>query len=157
MARQLSNRMLRATTAQESGEVWLPLVKLSHASWEDDIRLVPNGEAVEHDGEVYEDHAFDIALPDDAEDSTAVVQFVADAVDRVLTRQIRSVTDRITASVKWIALSDPETVEIEYPDLEIRTMAGDRSQVSGAITVEPILDEPFLSKRFTPQTAPGMF
>ncbi len=140
MPRSLSTNLLDAITAQETGEVWLPLVKMSHDGWDDDIRYVPNHEAVTHDGEDYEPHGFQIVLPDDDAETIPVVRWVADAVDREVALKFRSATDAITVTVRWVLASQPEVVEIEYLDLQITAVEGDAHTVSGTVTVEPILD-----------------
>ncbi len=51
MRTTLSEQMLAAMHAQETGEVVLPLVTLSQAGWDEDIRIVPNTEPITHLGQ----------------------------------------------------------------------------------------------------------
>ena len=50
MRTTLSSQMLAAMHAESSGEIVLPLVKLTQVGWEDAICIVPNWETVTHRG-----------------------------------------------------------------------------------------------------------
>lgn len=157
MTRSISPGLQAATNAQESAEVLLPIVKLSHASWAGDVRLVANHEQLTHAGEVYLPWAFEIALPDDEAEGLPVLQWVADNVDRQLTQKMRGVTDKITARVAWVLASTPDVVEAGPFDVEMVGVEYDAFTISGGMTIEPILDEQFGFKTMTPSSAPGLF
>lgn len=156
--RTLSSPLRRAIYAQESGEVLLTLVKLTHDDWENSLRLVRNGEAVVHDGQTYSPCGFTMSLPDDEDGGLPVVRWVIDGVDREVVIRLRSaISGPIEMRVRWVLASQPEVVDVEFAGLEIRSADYDAATVSGVATIEPILDEPVSRMRFTPQTAPGLF
>ena len=155
--RTLSTSFLRAIHAQESAEVFLPLLKLSHADWDDDLRIVPNGEAVTHGGEEYQPWAFEVTLPDDADEGLPVLRWQADGINQELVIRLRSVMGAISARVVWVLASQPDMVEAGPFDLEITAADYDAFSVSGVMSIEPILDEQFGFLTMTPKTTPGLF
>lgn len=89
MRTTLSTQMLTAMHAQSTGEVILPLVKLTQDTWEEAICIVPNWEVVTHDGDDYQPLAFEIGLPDEEEEGVPVLNWTADNVDRRLVEALR--------------------------------------------------------------------
>lgn len=155
--RVLSPVFLQAAHGESSSEVLLPLVKLSHASWGADIRLVPDWQEITHGGEVYSPYAFEITLPDDSDEGFPVLNWTADNVSQELIVQFRAVTDPISARVVWVLASQPDTIEAGPFDLELRGIEYDAFTISGAFSLDPILEEQFGNKNFTPSNAPGLF
>lgn len=155
--RVLSPVFLDAINAQESGEVLLPLVKLSHADWASDIRLVPDWQELTHGGEIYSPFAFEVTLPDDEDQGIPVLRWSADNVSQELIVPLRSVTGKIDARVVWVLASQPDTVEAGPFDLAILSVEYDATTIGGTMSVEPILEEQFGWMTMTPKTAPGLF
>jgi hypothetical protein len=155
--RALSPVFLNAIHGQESGEVLLPLVKLSHASFAADIRIVPDWQEITHDSEVYSPLAFEISLPDDTDEGIPVLRWSADNVSQELIVEIRKVTGPISARVVWVLASQPDTIEAGPFDLSILAVEYDAFTIGGVMGVEPILDEQFGYLEFTPKNAPGLF
>lgn len=155
--RLLSQAFLQAIHGQESDQVLLPLVRLSHPSWEDDVRLVSDWQAITHQGKEYVPYAFEISLPDDDAEGLPVLQWVADNVSRELVVMLRAVSDKITARVVWVLASQPDFIEAGPFDVEMAAVEYDAQTLSGTMQIEPILDEPFGYLTMTPKTAPGLF
>lgn len=155
--RLLSPTFLAAIHGAESAEVLLPLVKLSHPDWPEDIRIVPDWNAITHQSEQYTPYAFQITLPDDDEVGVPVLKWTADNVSREIVMLMRGVTDKITARVVWVLASQPDTIEAGPFDVEMTAVEYDAQTLSGTMQVEPILDGPFGHMTMTPKTAPGLF
>lgn len=155
--RLLSPTFLRAIHGAESAEVLLPLVKLSHPAWADDIRIVPDWNAIMHQAEQYTPYAFEITLPDDDEVGIPVLKWAADNVSREIVMLMRGVTDKITARVVWVLASQPDMIEAGPFEVEMTAVEYDAQTLSETMQVEPILDEPFGFLTMTPKTAPGLF
>jgi len=149
--------MLGAMHAQETAEVILPLVKLTQASWVDSIRIVPNGEAITHQGEEYSPLAFDVGLPDEEAEGIPVLNWAADNVDRRLVEALRQVGGVVQAQIVWILASMPDRVEIGPMNVEMRAAQYDALQISGTMGVEPILETQFGYQTMNPANAPGLF
>ena len=154
--RNLSPNFLAAIYAQETDQVFLSLCRLSHPDWDEDLRLVADWQDVTHQGETYQAFAFQVALPDDEDAGIPVARWVADGVNREIVQQLRGITGAIQAEIKWVLASQPDTVEAEIAG-EIASVDYDGRTVSGALTVEPVLEEQFGYKMLTPKTAPALF
>lgn len=155
--RLLSPTFLRAIHGQESAEVLLPLVRLSHPSWDDDVRLVPDWQPLTHGGALYQPYPFEITLPDDDAEGLPVLRWAADNTSRELVMKLRAVTNKILARVVWVLASQPDFVEAGPFEVEMTAVEYDAQTLSGTMQVEPILDEPFGHLTMTPKTAPGLF
>ena len=157
MRTTLSTQMLAAMHAQSTGEVILPLVKLTQDAWDDAVRIVPNTQAVTHQGEVYEPLAFDIRLPDEEEGLVPVIAWQADNVDRRLVEAMRLVQGIVKAEIVWVLASQPDQIEIGPLEVEMRAAQYDAYQISGTLGVEPILETQFGYMIMTPKTTPALF
>ncbi len=157
MRSTLSTRMLEAAHAEASGEVVLPLVKLTQDGWADAICIVPNREAVIHRGDTYEPLAFQMGLPDEEAEGVPVLNWVADNVDRRLVEALRSVTGFVEARIVWVLASSPDHIEVGPLEVEMRAAQYDARQVSGTLGVEPILETQFGHLVMNPKNAPALF
>ena len=153
----LSNNLLTAMNMPETGEVFVPLVKLSHPDLPADLRFVADEVSLTHGGEVYQPLSFQVTLPDDTDQGIPVLRWVADAVSQEITAALRSVDGVITAQIKYVLVSSPEVVELGPYDVEMRTAEYDAFTVGGPMTIEPILDEGFGWMTITPSTYPAEF
>jgi len=153
----LSPVFLSAINAQESGEVLLPLVKLSHDVWDDDLRVVPDWQEITHNGEVYSPLAFEVALPDDEDSGIPVLRWTADNVSQELIVKLREVRSPIAAYVVWVLASQPDVIEVGPLSLTIMAAEYDAFTIGGVMGIEPILEEQFGFKAMSPATAPGLF
>lgn len=149
--------MLEAMHAQDSGEVILPLVKLTQADWDDEIRLVPNYEPITHLGQVYDPLAFEISLPDEEEGGVPVVEWRADNTDRRMVEALRAVDGVVNAEIVLIRASEPDVIEVGPLKVEMRAAQYNDRQISGVMGVEPILERPFGHMALTPKNAPALF
>lgn len=149
--------MLGAMHSESTGEVILPLVRLTQDGWEDAISIVPNIEPIVHLGEIYDPLAFQIGLPDEEAEGVPVLQWVADNVDRRLVEALRTVSGVVLVRIIWVLASDPDTAQIGPAELEMRAAEYDAQRVSGTLGVEPILDLPFGRKVMNPANAPALF
>jgi hypothetical protein len=157
MRTTLSTQMLVAAHAESTGEVVLPLVKLSQAGWDDAICIVPNWEPVTHQGDVYEPLAFQINLPDEEAEGVPVLNWVADNVDRRLVEVLRTVSGAVGAQIVWVLASSPDHIEVGPLDVEMRAAEYDAQQISGTLGVEPILETQFGHLIMNPKNTPALF
>lgn len=157
MRTSLSAMMLEAMHAQETGEVILPLVKLSQDGWDDEIRIVPNTEPIVHLGQTYQPLAFAITLPDEEEGGVPVVEWRADNSDRRMVEALRSVDGVVKAEIVLIRASDPDFREVGPIEVEMRAAMYDAHEISGTMGVEPILERAFGHMTLSPKNAPALF
>lgn len=157
MRTTLSTQLLAAMHAESSGEVILPLVKLTQAGWSAAICIVPNWEQIRHQGEDYLPLAFEISLPDEEAEGVPVINWAADNVDRRLVEALRTVTGAVHARIVWVLASSPDQVEIGPLEVEMRAAQYDAYQVSGTLGVEPILETQFGQMVMNPKNTPALF
>lgn len=157
MSRTFSNQMLAAMHAEASGEVFLPLVKLTQAAWLEAFLIAPNTESIVHAGEEYKPLAFAVGLPNEEAEGVPVLDWVADNVDRRLVEAMRQVKGAVAARIVWVLASTPDQVEIGPMEVEMWAAEYDALRISGTMGVEPILDQPFGHLKMDPANAPGLF
>ncbi|MGB0661332.1 MAG: DUF1833 family protein [Mangrovicoccus sp.] len=157
MRSTLSTQMLSAMHSEASGEVILPLVKLTQADWTNAICIVPNWQPVTHQAEEYQPLAFEIDMPDEEEGIVPVIEWRADNVDRRLVEALRQVRGIVQARIVWVLASSPEIIEIGPLNVELRAAQYNAQQISGTMGVEPILEMQFGHLVMNPKNAPALF
>jgi hypothetical protein len=156
MARTLSSLALEAAHAQQTGEVWLVLLTMTHASLTAPIRVVNNNEDITSRGNVFQAFPFDIELPGEDPDSPSRARLRIDNVDRTVVNSIRSIDTPPQVMLEVILASQPGTVEVAFSGLTLREVDYDASSVSGDLVFESIFSEP-ISATMTPSRFPGLF
>ncbi|ANT39920.1 phage-related hypothetical protein [Rhodovulum sp. P5] len=157
MSRPLSNAALAAIHAQETGAVLVVLASLSHGDWAAPLRLANNTDQdVTHLGQIYTPAAFRVALPDDDDEAIPQVSWQLDNVQRDVLAQLRATSGVIDVTLTWVLASQPDTVEAEIA-AQIGGVQYDALTISGAMTVEPLLERRFARHAFTPGLFPGLF
>lgn len=157
MSRTLSSSAVASINGSETAEVWLPLVELTHSDWSEPVRLARNTEDVTSNGALYLAYPFDISLPDDEVEQTAVVQWVAWNAGNDIVDLFRSVSGPVSGSIFWVLASSPDTVEIGPLNLQIRGFEYTATQIKGAMVIEPIMDAVFGDMSMDAINAPGLF
>lgn len=157
MRTTLSDATLEAMHSVSTSEVLLPLVKLSQADWADSIRIVPNGEPITYQSDVYVPYAFEIALPDEEAGGVPVLNWAADNVNRDITAALRAVKGTVDAQVVLVLASSPDHIEIGPTSLVLHGIEYDTFQLTGALGITPILETQFGVRTMTPKDAPALF
>lgn len=157
MTRSLSARAVEATNDQNSDEVWLPLLTISHAEILDGpIRLVSDMQDVVSRGNTFVALPFEIVLPGEDPESPAKAVLRVDNVDRRIVQALRDLSSPPLVTIEVVLASQPNTVEVSYPEMTLRNATYDASYVSGELAYEAIYVEP-ISIVMTPQRFPGLF
>lgn len=150
----------RALFASETGEVFLLLITISHASFTPPIRVVNNTTNITSRGNVFLGCPFQLSLPDEREEQlSSQMQIQIDNVDRKIMEGIRSLPVGATPTVtaELILASDPNTVEQDFPDFTLRQVEYDALVITGSLMVEDMLNERYPQFEFTPVWFPGLF
>lgn len=167
MARVLSSGFLSALYAQESEEVVVCLLTVDHPELEAPIRLSsdptvrisadPLIYATTSRGEEFVYLPFEFNLPDDKSDSPPRVQLSVDNVERSLVGVLRSFSTPASILVELVLASDPDTVEIAKPSLQLSDVSIDDLKVNATLVADPLINEPHPAGQFTPGSFPGLF
>lgn len=157
MSRTVSSTAKAAAFAQQTDQVYLVLLTIDHDDLSAPIRVVNNSENVESDGETYLGYPFEITLPADQDENLPAATLTIDNVDRTIVNAVRTITGPATASVSVVLASSPDTVEVGPYELTLRNVTWDALKVTGTLTSEDILNEPFPGEFMTPDNFPGLF
>jgi hypothetical protein len=158
MARTLSATAVAALMAQETSEVFLGLLTLSHPDLSPPIRIVNDTVNVTSRGNIYIAFPYRLEMPWERDDELPQVTLEIDNVDRTIVQAVRALSARkdLTALFEVVLASSPDTVELA----ELFTLRGaeyDALVVRGRLQFEDVLNEPFPADSFTPATTPGIF
>jgi len=160
MSRTTSSVFTAMAAAQETGEVLLALITITHSSIiGGPLRLVQDLQPLTSNGNVYTAFPFEIRLPEDSDDGPAKVMLTIDNVDQSIAQAIRSMspTSPPTVLVELVVASQPNVVEISIPDLTLRNVSGDAVQIEGELRMDEEDLTAFPGDAFTPQLFPGLF
>jgi Domain of unknown function (DUF1833) len=155
--RSLTLATRQALFANETGEVFLFLVALSHPDMVT-MFFVNNQVDIISNGESYLAFPFELTLPDDREDVITRIQLQIDNVDRRVVEAVRSIDTPATVTVSVIRAAEPNVLVAGPIDCVLRNVSYNALTVSGDLAPhENILDEPFPQHSCTPATTPGVF
>lgn len=164
MARTLSNTMLEAMTAGQSGTPTLVLLTITHPDLETPLRIVNNTENVTSGGNTFTGMGFEIALPDNSEGAAPRARLRIDNTSQWLTPTIRGLSGQFQVTIEIaipsnIAASPPEynNVEVSFLPMDLVDVQWDAATVEGSLTYENIANNKFPAGSFTPYDFPGMF
>lgn len=159
--RTLSPAMLAALHAQETGEVVLARIIITHPLIiGGPLRLVQNLQDVVAGGNTYTAFPFQITLPDEDEaGATPRIKLVIDNVDRSIVATIRSLPPSPPPSVdiEIFLASQPNVVEVSYTGLTLRTVPYDVFTIEGDLVLDEDDREPYPQNAMTPALFPGLF
>jgi len=167
MARALSSGFLSALYEQESDEVVVCLLTVTHPDLETPIRLSSDPTArISDEPLIYATYSradeylympFDFTLPDDKSDSPPRVQLSLDNTERSLVAVLRSFSTPASITVELVLASDPDAVEIELPSLQLSDVTLEEGRIAATLVADPLINEPHPAGQFTPGTFPGLF
>lgn len=152
----LSAAAVQAAMAQNSATVWLQLLTIAHPDITT-VRLVNNPVNISSRGNVYQAFPFELPLPQDVAESLASLTLTISNVDRRLVDELRSISDPMQVTLEVITAAAPDTVELGPFTFDLVSATYNEDSISGRLSFEPILAEPFPAGSFTPQTNPGLF
>lgn len=156
MSRALSSAAIASLNAQETGEVWLVLITLSHADLGTPIRVVNNNEDIISRGQTYKAFPFEFVLPNTDGDSPSKATLRIDNIDRQIVTTLRTLSSGPSITMEVIMASAPNTVEISLAGMKLANATYDINIVDGEIIAEPLFNEP-ITAQMTPSRFPGMF
>ena len=157
MSNQLSNQLLAQLFAQGSGDPFLTLVTLSHASFSAPIRLVNNSVNIISRGDTYLAFPMKIKLPMDDGESAREVSIEFDNVSQYLLDGFRSVTTEIGVKIEMILASLPNDVQMSLEELKISSVSYSATRVSAKLMMDSFLHTEMTSEKYGPSNFRGLF
>ena len=156
MVRVLSAAAVASLDAEETDEVWLVLLTITHPDLTDTIRLVNNIENVESQGYTFIGLPFEIELPSEGE-RPGEARLKVDNVNREIVEAIRTIgLVPPQVQIQLVLASQPNQLEYQVPVMTLRDASYDVSYVSGVLRFEDITTEPVCDTQ-TPQRFPALF
>jgi hypothetical protein len=147
---------IAAMFRQHQDEVWLELLTISHPQMTT-VRVVNNTEPIVSRGDAFGAFPFAVRLPLDAADRMATATLSISNVDRSLVDEIRSIAGRPIVRVEVVSASRPDAVEFGPLEFELASVQWDAQTITGQLTYEPVMQQPFPAGVFDPQRFPGLF
>ena len=153
----LSDKLVKAALAPETGEVFLMLLTFYHQEFEQPIRLVNNLEDIVSRGDTYVAFPFDLAMPPDDGESLPVVQITAQNATLELIDELRSIQSQMAVRIELILASSPDYVEALVDDMRVSSIQYDKQTIQMTCTVDDLLNTSFPGERYLPSNFPGLF
>jgi Domain of unknown function (DUF1833) len=149
MANDLSLVAAMAAYAQETKEVVLALITLSHPDLDDDYRATNNTVAIVSRGNVYSPTPFDVTLsPDEADRLNPVTLTISNILPDIM-RAVRTVNGPPGLVVECIVASDPDA-PLFAQTYKVSRVEGDDTKITGTLIFDDVFNEPYPFERFTP-------
>lgn len=157
MSREISQTALRAMFAQETEEVFLICLRISHPDITT-FRLVNNTEPVVRLDGTYQPYPFEVVLPKDTEGQVPQVNLVVDNVDREVSRQLENLQGRPRVEFEVVLASQPDTIEAGPFDFSLMNATVNAIVISGTLGYEDnILNQAFPAQSYSPINSPGLY
>lgn len=165
MSRSVSNVLKNAANAANTSEAFLVLLTIEHASLAEPIRVTTDQidtlssgvKGVISNGVEYVGFPFEIILPDENENTLPRATLRLDNVDRTIVQAVRSITSAPDVTMQVVLASDPDTVEAEITNFQLRNVTANAQVVEGELTTTQYDEEPYPAGRFTPNGFGGLF
>lgn len=142
---------------QETDKQFVTLVTISHDVLDEPIRVCDDHADITSRGNLFVALAFTVTFGEDAEDTVPKARLRIDNVDRRITEAVRSITTRPSVTIEVVRKDDPDTLEMALEDYKITEVDYNAMEVSGEVSLENFLLEPYPSAVFDPGRFPGGF
>ena len=142
--------------AQETEEAFLILLSIIHPDMVT-LNVTSDGVDTVSNGVTYTPYPFRLTLPRSDPQQQPRAKIEIDNVDRVIVLAIRLLTSEPEIQIKIVRASAPDTVEVEFTGFKLRNTFYDALVVTGDLTVEDFLTEPYPAGIFDPSRFPGGF
>ena len=155
--RGVSNVFKSAVFGQETDEAFLVLLKIDHADLSEPIRVSSDGINTVSNGETFVAYPFELSLPSNPETGISQAQLTIDNVSQDIITSIRNIIAPPSITIQVVLASDPDTIEVEFSGFELQNVQYDALVISGTLTIESFMSEPYPGGSFLPSTFPGLF
>lgn len=156
MSRSLSTTFKQAIFAQETSEVFLVLLTLSHNDFAATIRVVNNYANITSNGNTFTAYPFEIDLPGEDDEALSKVELMITNVDKLLVDEIRAISTPVDLTMEIALASSPDTIEATFA-MKVRSVEYDANLLVATCNFEDILNEGYPAETYTPFKNPGLF
>lgn len=152
-----SPAFVEAVVSQNTDEVFLFLLTLSHVDLPVPIRVVNNTEDVVSVGNTYTAFPFNLVLPQDDGDTLPQVVISLSNVSLEFIDEIRALNGALDVRLDVILASSPDTIEMSISGMKTYTINYDAQNMEAICQVEDVLNMTFPSELYLPSNFPGLF
>lgn len=167
MARTISTTMRGALNASESGDVVAVLLTITHPDLPAPIYLSSDPTiAISTVPVIYgtlsrgNNHIFvpmSITLPDDKDDTLSQAKLAISNVEREMIVAVRTTSTPAQVAVELVRAASPNTVEIDYPVMDLVSAEADASTITLTLSMDSMLAEPYPADTLSPAGFPSLF
>ena len=157
MPRIVSLSAMRGALQENNDQVWVVLLKITHADLPAPLYFCNNSENLTHASQVYTAFPFQFVLPSDESEREPTSSLTVANVDRRLIDEIRSISSGPTMEFKVVLASTPNTVEYGPVVMKAKSVNYDARSITFALGFDAFEAEPLPWVKFTPEFFPGMF
>ena len=157
--RNVSARAMRAMMAQETDEVFLFCITITHSSFAAPYYLVNDQVQLVRAAATFVPCAFSISLPNEQEDQLPQLQWSIDNIDRSILQSIRAIpSGKPTVKMEVVLASTPDVVEAGPFVFSGLSVDYDSGTINGTIGFEDdVLNNAYPGDSYTPTNSPGLF
>lgn len=152
-----SSSFVEAVVSQNTDEVFLFLLTLSHVDLSAPIRVVNNTEDIYSNGFIYTAFPFNLVLPQDDGDSLPQVVITLSNVSLEFIDEIRALNGALDVKLEVILASSPNTIEMSIDGMKTYTISYDAQNIQATCQVEDVLNMSFPNELYLPSNFPGLF
>lgn len=152
-----SANFIDAVVNQNTDEVFLFLITLSHDDLLNPIRVVNNVENINSRGMEFTAFPFDLILPQDDGDTLPQVIISLSNVDLSLVDEIRSLNSSLDVTLEIVLASNPSYVEMSIEGMKTISVQYDAQKIEATCQIEDVLNLVFPKDSYLPSNFPGLF
>lgn len=168
MSKVISLNFREEIQLQESDEVPIMLLTLTHPDTSEVIRISGDNTVVLDtdpelvwgtisQGVTYTYRPLSLRLPSDVADRPPRMQLNVENVTGAMVSFTATMIQRGTCTLNIVTASDPNTIQIPFPTLDLRGFTRNSNIISFEIGLDAAEDEPIPAGIFTPAGFPGVF
>ena len=158
MSRTLSLTAKNAIYAQETSEVFIQLIEITHDDLDTPIQVCSDARQVVSNGKTYLPFPFAIVMPEENAENIPSVRLRIDNIDRSIITAVRSITTPAAVAFSIVLASSPDTVEAGPFTFSMVNVDYNALTVEGElIFTGNVLNDPFPALTFSPGNFPGIF
>ena len=157
MSRTLSTTGYQAITAADTDAVFVHLLKITPSAGSI-ICLTDNSANVIYNGDLYTSFPFSIVLPTSETGQIEEAKVIIDNVSRLLVDEVRTLTESLAVDIYVVdAAQAPVTLEASFTGFKLKNITYDAFTLSGRLTIEDYLGEPWPKDILSGANFPGLF
>ena len=167
MSRTVSLTARTAFNAETTGEVPVFLITVDHDDLATPFRFSsdpttrlsvdPLSYGTVSLGVTYNFLPIGMVMPDDSDEAPPAFRITIDNVAREMVPLLRSVDTPATVTIEMVLASDPDTIEVSWPEFDLIQADYDAQSVIIDLAIDSLVTEPYPFGRFSPSGFGGLF